>query len=683
MDSSSFPNGEGLDNETADSGKQKAPDDPSGATSQPKKEKEQGERADVWDHFTKHKDNRDFCFCHYCQHNLSCPTKSGTSHLKRHLKTCKAYLAWLDGSQDNTQQQKQINQEGGLKDARVSKAVFDEACDMMLVIGELPLSFIESEAFKNFCSMCNLYQPHSRRTSTRNIVEMYVKRKAALKELFLSNKQRVSLTTDIWVASPTGASYMVITAHYIDTHWRLKKLIIGFKSVTDHKGQTISNVLLECLAEWGIKKVFCVTVDNATSNSLALRNFEKSFAEISHDSLVLSGEFLHMRCNAHILNLIVNDGLTDVSDSVAAIRNAVTYVRSTTNRLNSFDLKVDAARIKRGSLPMDVKTRWNSTYLMLTKAIKFKAAFQKMYAEDKPYNDYFLELDKGNKKIGPPEMLDWSKVERLEKFLAIFYESTLVVSGSTSVNSFKCYGEIVDICTSLRELSYSFDQELKKNATDMLKKFDKYWEGLKNMNKMLIVATVFDPRKKMKFAELCFDDLFGKETVENKEMQTSVKDILRSLFDEYSLRLEQSTERWDDDLDLVSSRKRRKVESRFTEMQNEKGVKVSTDELDVYLKESCETPDVMHGMEYDVLSWWKVNAHKYPILAEIARDVLAVQVSSVASESAFSTSGRIISPARSSLTHYMVEVLMCLDQWMKQDISLSQKCLQFHKYLLT
>lgn len=34
----------------------------------------------------------------------------------------------------------------------------------------------------------------------------------------------------------------------------------------DHKGQsTISTILLECLAEHGIEKVFCITIDNATT----------------------------------------------------------------------------------------------------------------------------------------------------------------------------------------------------------------------------------------------------------------------------------------------------------------------------------------------------------------------------------------------------------------------------------
>ena len=267
---------------------------------------------------------------------------------------------------------------------------------------------------------------------------------------------------------------MVITVHYVDASWRLKKLIIGFKHITDHKGQTISNVLLECLSDWGIINVFCITVDNATANSSALRKFQSSFALGSDQAFVLDGEFLHMRCSAHIINLIVRDGMAEIDQSVVAIRNAVSYVRSHTNKLRSFELKVDSGKITRGSLPLDVKTRWNSTYLMLTTAQKFKVAFDKMEAEDRLYNDHFSEFENGASRVGPPQQRDWSAVEKLCQFLIIFYNSTLVVSASTSLNSHKCYGEIVTIATNLLELSSSPDSEMRSKASDMLKKFEKY-----------------------------------------------------------------------------------------------------------------------------------------------------------------------------------------------------------------
>ena len=47
------------------------------------------------------------------------------------------------------------------------------------------------------------------------------------------------------------------------------------------------------------------------------------------------------------------------------------------------------------------------------------------------------------------------------------------------------------------------------------------------------------------------------------------------------------------------------------------------------------------------------------MLSKLARDVLAVPVSTVASESAFSTGGRILDPFRSSLSPLMVQNLVC------------------------
>ncbi|CAN1822373.1 Putative AC transposase [Linum perenne] len=50
----------------------------------------------------------------------------------------------------------------------------------------------------------------------------------------------------------------------------------------------------------------------------------------------------------------------------------------------------------------------------------------------------------------------------------------------------------------------------------------------------------------------------------------------------------------------------------------------------------------------------------------IARDVLAVPVTTVASESAFSYGGRLVSPSRSRLCSDTVEALMCAQNWLQK-----------------
>jgi hypothetical protein len=70
---------------------------------------------------------------------------------------------------------------------------------------------------------------------------------------------------------------------------------------------------------------------------------------------------------------------------------------------------------------------------------------------------------------------------------------------------------------------------------------------------------------------------------------------------------------------------------------------------------------------FDILKWWKNNATRFPIMSHMARDLLAIPISSVASESAFSLGGRTLDDFRTSLTPTMVEQLVCTNDWLCGD----------------
>ena len=72
-------------------------------------------------------------------------------------------------------------------------------------------------------------------------------------------------------------------------------------------------------------------------------------------------------------------------------------------------------------------------------------------------------------------------------------------------------------------------------------------------------------------------------------------------------------------------------------------------------------------LELDVLAFWRANQFRYPILARMARDFLAIPVSTVASESTFSASGRVLDQQRSSLSKDTVEALICTKDWLYAD----------------
>ena len=59
------------------------------------------------------------------------------------------------------------------------------------------------------------------------------------------------------------------------------------------------------------------------------------------------------------------------------------------------------------------------------------------------------------------------------------------------------------------------------------------------------------------------------------------------------------------------------------------------------------------------------------MLSKLARDVLVVPVSTIASESAFSTGGHIFDPFRSSLSPLMVQNLVCAQDWLQALVPIS------------
>ncbi|KAF3792511.1 putative AC transposase [Nymphaea thermarum] len=98
---------------------------------------------------------------------------------------------------------------------------------------------------------------------------------------------------------------------------------------------------------------------------------------------------------------------------------------------------------------------------------------------------------------------------------------------------------------------------------------------------------------------------------------------------------------------------------------------LSGSHLDKYLIDPLK--EITTTAEFNILSWWKTNKSKYKILAKMARDVLAISVSTVASKSAFNTSGRILNDYRCSMTLENVESLICTQSWIRDASNLCER----------
>ncbi|CAN0826984.1 Putative AC9 transposase [Linum grandiflorum] len=88
-------------------------------------------------------------------------------------------------------------------------------------------------------------------------------------------------------------------------------------------------------------------------------------------------------------------------------------------------------------------------------------------------------------------------------------------------------------------------------------------------------------------------------------------------------------------------------------------------ELERYLNDAREGANGVND-DFDILVWWQsVGSYNYPTLSAMAKDILAVPISSVASESAFSNGGRVLDNFRSSLLPTIVEALICTEDWLR------------------
>ncbi|XP_076958311.1 zinc finger BED domain-containing protein RICESLEEPER 1-like [Bidens hawaiensis] len=209
-------------------------------------------------------------------------------------------------------------------------------------------------------------------------------------------------------------------------------------------------------------------------------------------------------------------------------------------------------------------------------------------------------------------------------------------------------------------------------AERMQDKFDKYW-GTSNrgFNYILYFAAILDPRLKLRVISFGFEEVFRAENKKDettdqlkKRIETAVKLVTEELeivFKHYELNSERPSSSQVSQRASNVSRSSHGSSSFFAQFKLAGGSSSyeTKTELHKYL-DDIEEPDYER---FDILQWWKASSSKYSIVAKMAKDILAIPVSSVASESSFSTGGRVLEPYRSSFAPSLVEELICMEDW--------------------
>ncbi|CAD6258482.1 unnamed protein product [Miscanthus lutarioriparius] len=299
----------------------------------------------------------------------------------------------------------------------------------------------------------------------------------------------------------------------------LHKKVISFFMVKGHKGEDIGKNLTRCLADWGLDRVMTVTVDNASTNDSGVDYLRRQLQKTN----IAKGKFLHMRCAAHIMNLIVRDGLQEVDLSIKRVRAAIRYIKNGTSRLVKFKEIAEEEKVDiKAFLKLDVSTRWNYTYLMLKAAIVYEKVFLKLDEDD---TNYVIDLSEARDGFGHPDEDDWDNAKKMAQFLQHFHDLTIRISSSLQVTCNTFFHEIGEVHLLIQEWLNSEDnlQELwHTNSKDndrqqqeqdrdkgRSKGREKEKKDKENINLFIFVAAFLDPRYKLSlYTKISVEEIF-------------------------------------------------------------------------------------------------------------------------------------------------------------------------------
>ncbi|KAH9735790.1 BED-type domain-containing protein [Citrus sinensis] len=294
---------------------------------------------------------------------------------------------------------------------------------------------------------------------------------------------------------------------------------------------------------------------------------------LSTKSMILSGNFFHMRCATHILNLIMKDGLDNVS-----------YWSSSSKQVEKFELACRQMQMDVKKLGLDCPTRWNSTFTMLELAVKYKSVFSRLQTLEPQYKCL-------------PSSEEWELAKQMLDYLRHFSRLTEMFSSTTYPTDNLFFPLVYKMRIALKRWQISDVPAVKNTVDNMIETFLKYWDEISGV---LVMAVILDSRYKMMLINYYYPKI-------------------------YVVGLENQFKR---------------VRELCDEMMNYYKAKSTTTRYGVVIKRT---------LDFDVLQWWKMNKGKYPILAEMAKDLLAIPVTTVALESAFSMGGRTLSPYQSGV----------------------------------
>jgi len=536
---------------------------------------------------------------------------------------------------------------------------------------------------------------------------------------------KISIAADAWT-SPNKLAFLGIVGYWITDDWEMKEVLLGFEQIHGaHTGENMAGVIGGILKQYGIEsQLLGFTTDSASNNTTLARALDDALSLLSID---WNCEHNHIPCMAHVVQLILGSFMGHLKikskgdqmpstfmesyvEGVASMEagffktvekvcsshvyyfiswNWISRIRTadmilpclqhrklsiavgSSPQRREYFLDIQEGRVKHPvSLIYDVKTRWNSTLIMLERALRMKNFTREWIKEYQAYAPLWSTP------------CEWKQVEYILQVLEPIRFCTLWMSktrGPTIHRVFQVYDTIFDHLdnqiTALEKKRIRWKVEIREALEKARAKAAKYYGKTENPRGLLMALGVcLNPYSKL--------DLFEDwDQVENDGTPPAGVELYskkyREMFiqyynENYRPQLEREPQ---EDLTVGItqvrlsgfSRRSRPTSSRpYRPTEQNEAIDYLNSKPEVDYTERLHADN--HLYEADILGWWKNNAARYPNLSRMARDILAVQGGSVGVESMFSMGRDIIRYRRNRLEKKSIRATMIVRSYLQKEL---------------
>ncbi|KAL1110820.1 hypothetical protein V6Z11_D02G013400 [Gossypium hirsutum] len=494
----------------------------------------------------------------------------------------------------------------------------------MIIKHRYPLDMADQEFFKNFVKdMQPMFEFESKDISSY-IRSIYREEKEKLQLYFNKLASKFNLTVSLWKNNSGKTAYCCLIAHFIDDSWELKMKTLGLRTL-EHINDTkaVGGIIQSLVSEWNIgSKVCSITVDNSfLDNSMVQQIKENCLSNL----VSLSSTHWFINCT------LLEDGFREMDDLLFNLKKSIEYVTETKHGRLKFQEAVDQVKLQDGKSWDDLSLKLESDFGILDSALRSREIFCK------------LEQIDGNFKLNP-SMEEWENAAALQSCLRCFDD----IKGTQSLTVSLYLPQLCDIYKKFLQL----EKSNPSFVTLMKRRFDHYW---RLCNSALAVASVLDPRLKFKVVEFSYILIYGHDS---KVQLNTFRELLTNVYNEYANETKNQTTSASvlDDINWLGNNSIWDSFSKFV-TANEAS---SKSELELYLDEPLLPMD---GEIFDILGWWCDKSQKFPILAKMARDFLAIPVSIFTPCS--NIKATINNPAYNILNPESMEALVCSENWLE------------------